>query len=365
MALKIADGFDHYNATADLTARSGFLQWQTPVNPPPTMSFVAGLSAHGKAVQITDSSLSTGAIRPLRAVFGDRNSEAYCGIRVLIPTGTVGPATNLFLMLQDTVAGAPQLTVIFNAGNYSIQILRGDNTGTSLFLSANNVWSGDVSNFVEVGATVANSGGVAQVRVNGVMAASISGVDTQATANAWWDALDFAAAPLSSGTAFVVLDDLYYADNTTDPGASPNNTFLGDVGTRTLFATGDGSINFTPNSGANNFSRVNETAMDSDTSYNSSATPGDEDQFSFQPITNVIAIIYGVQVTIAARKDDIGPRVIKTGLVSGGTTDYGADHALPDNYSYFTDLWVLDPDTGVNWTRTGVNAALGLYNLVS
>lgn len=361
MALKIWDGFDHYGATADFLSRSGFLQYQLP-SPQLTISFVTGRNGFGKAVKL-DSGNSNSA---LRAVFGDRNAEAFFGQAMMIPAGTLASIASVYLVLMDNVAAAPQVTIYFNANNYSIQIFRGSISGTSIHLSANNVWTGDVWNYVEVRGKIDNSAGVIDVHINGVSVTSVSGVDTQATANAWFDSADFFVVPPPSGASFIWLDDFYYCDTTTGAGATAANTFLGDVRVATLFATGDDSVQWTPNSGANNFSRINEIAMDSDMSYVSTATATNQDTYVFQPLVNTVATIFGIQLTIAGRKDDAGSRVIKQVLKSGGTTDFGADHALPDvTYAYFTDQWILDPNTSANWTRTNVNAIEAGVNMVS
>lgn len=372
MALKVWEGFDHYNATADFLARSGFLQWQTPTSIHPVISFVAGRNSSALACKVNYSGFHSAGQAPdvsLRAVFGARNVEAYFGQALLIPSGTLGPATSLWLYLQDTVAGTTQLAVYFNGNNYSVQIFRGTSTGTSIALSPNNVWAGDVFNFVEVHAKIDPSSGVLDVRINGVsvFGGPVTGLNTQASANAWFDAADYYPFAVANGAtgAFVEIDDFYYADTTTGPGTFPGNTFLGDARVATLFATGNGSVQWTPLT-ATNWQEIDDVAMDSDASYNHSATAGQEDTFTFTPLGGTITVIYGVQVTIAGRKDDGGSRVIKAATKSGATEVYGANHSLPDNnYAYFSDIWILDPDTSANWTLSGVNGATFGYNLVS
>jgi hypothetical protein len=362
LALKIWDGFDHYGASADFLDRSGFLQWQTPGVWTPVLTFVAGRNGNGKAVQVYNSSLFANS--ELRAVWGARNVEAFFGFACRI-AASFAPPSSMYLRLYDTVAGSPQITIFFNGNNFSVQILRGDTGGTQIYLSGNNVWTGDVWNFLEVHAVIDGSAGLVEVRSNGAAIASVSGANTKATANAWFDATDVIAYTTSILQGTVQLDDLYYADTTTGPGTFPANTYLGDSRTATLFATGEGSVQWTPLAGTN-WSQVAETAMDSDTSYNSDANPGDEDQISFQALSASIPVIFGLQATIAARKDDASARVLKTGVKSGATVSYGSNHSLPDtDYAYFTDQWILDPATGANWTLSGVNNVLGLYNLVS
>ena len=227
------------------------------------------------------------------------------------------------------------------------------------------MWTGDVWNYIEVRAKIDNSAGVIDVHINGVSVTSVSGVDTQATTNAWFDSADFLLVPPINTQTFIWRDDFDYCDTTTGAGATAANTFLGDVRVATLFATGDDSVQWTPNSGSDNFSRINEPAMDSDTSYVSTSTATDQDTYDFEPLINTVGTIFGIQLTVAARKDDAGSRVIKQVLKSGGTTDFGADNALPDvTYAYFTDQWILDPNTSANWTRANVNAIAAGVNLV-
>jgi hypothetical protein len=363
MALKIWDGFDHYDATADFLARSGFLQYAMPGVEQPTLTFVAG-RVGGSAVQVYNSSLFLNS--QLSAVWGDRNAEAFTGFALFISGGSVNLPSSFFHRLQDTVAAAPQLTIKFDGLNHSIQIWRGDYGGTSLFLSGNNIWTSDVWNFVEIHARIDGSAGEIEVLINGVSVASVSGVNTQATANAWFDASDFIAhgASDSSGTGTIWIDDLYYCDTTAGPGTFPANTYLGDSRTVTLFANGEGSVQWTPLAGTN-WSQIAEQAMDSDTTYNTTSTANDEDQIGFQALSASIPVIFGIQLTIAARKDDAGVRVLKTGVKSGSTVSYGGNHSLSSSYTYFTDAWILDPATSTNWTISGVNAVIGLYNLVS
>lgn len=369
MALKVWDGFDHYNATADFLARSGFLQWQLPNTGQPTLSFVTGRNGIGKALKVVNpGNTTTPTTTALRGVFADRNAEAYFRQPVLIPAGTVGTAVSWFVVFQDTVAGSPQITVKFNGANYSVQVFRGDYTGTSLALSANNAWTGDIWNNVEFHAKIANSGGVVDVQVRGVsvFGGAVTGLDTQNTANAWFDAVDYYAVPLNVTTgAFIEIDDFSYNDTVSGAGTYSADGYMGDAAVKTLFATGNGTVQWTPLTGTN-WGEVAEQAMDSDTSYNSDTTSGHQDLFTFTALGGTISVIYGIQVTFAGRKDDGGSRVVKSAVKSSSTTDYGANHSLPDtNYAYFSDIWVLDPNTSATWTLSGVNGATFGYNLVS
>ena len=363
MALQVFDGFDHYNNPVDFLSRSGFLQWQLPASFQPSISFVTGRQSFGKAVQAENGNGLPGHIT--RAVWGARNAEAFFGFGLLIPGGALGPASSVTIALQDNVAGSPQITVLFNANNFSVQIFRGSTSGASLCLSANNVWTPDVWNFIELHAKINSSTGIIEVRSNGATIATVSGVDTQATANAWFDSGDFDVFPTALVTgAFFWLDDLYYCDTTSGPGLSPYNTWLGNCGTKTLFPVGNNSVQFSPQPNTNaNWQNVAETAMDSDITYNYGATVGQEDLLNFQALPAGTQSVLAVQVTGAYRKDDVGSRSVKQALKSGTTKVYGSTFPLPDSYAYFTDLYILDPDTSANWTVAAVNAASAGYTV--
>lgn len=361
MALQVWEGFDHYNGSADLISRSGFLQWQFPDALSPFSAFTTGRNGFGKSLQIGTVNAGLYGGQRLRGVWAVRNAEVYFGIAVYCPAGA-----GVNFSLVDTVANAPQVGINFNPNNYSVQVWRGTlGTGTQIALSNNNVWAGDVWNFIEIHYKINGSTGAIDARVNGVsvFGGPVTGLNTQATANAWSDAVDISVS--DGGSQLIELDDLYYADTATGAGTFPANSFLGDCRVATLFATGNGSVQFTPLTGAN-WQEISEHAMDSDTSYNYSSTPGQEDTFTFGALSATINVIFGVQITIAARKDDGSSRVIKAALISSATEVYGSNHSIPDtNYAYFTDIWILDPHTSSNWTLGGVNGATYGYNLVS
>lgn len=339
MALKVFDGFDHYGTGTDFLARSGFLQWQGG-----NISFVTGRNGNGKAAQPGPP------FNGLTGVFSARNSAAGIGMAIDMAGGST------IISLVDSLAGAAQVTVLFNEANFSIQVYRGVQTGTLLFTSNNNVWSQEVWNYVEVWITVSSTVGTVLVKVNGETLVNLTGQNTQNTANTTFDTLSYTGN---------TIDDFYYADTTTGPGSFPCNAPLGDVRVFTAFPIGNSSVTWTPLANTN-WQEVSEVAMDGDTSYNFTTTAGDEDLLNFSALANTVNKILGVQVTGAYRKDDATMRTVKQALKSGATEQYGTTNSLPDTtYAYFTDLWTLDPNTSASWTLAGVNGIAAGYNLVS
>lgn len=360
MAIVVFEGFDHYNTITDFLARTGALQWQLIANTPPTSySFDTGLTGYGKAFNWTSHQNIGEASHVIRGVWNVRNQEGYYGLRINIPAGW-----SFKFSLGDGVAGSTQAYLVFNAANYSIQAYRGDDV--LLGSSANNVWQSSTENFIELHWKIANSGGIMNVRNNNISVLNVTGVDTQISVNAWSDLIDM--LPFGSGIGIspsITIDDLYYCDTSSGPGVTPANTFLGDSTTRTLFAVGNSSVMWIPFANTN-WQEISEIAMDSDASYNSTSTPTDQDLFNFGSMENTLQTVYAIQLTGAYRKDDAGVRTVKQAVKSGATTSYGSNWNVPDNvYSYFTDLFVLNPTTSLNFTLAEVNALAVGYNLVA
>ena len=347
MALKVFDGFDHYKANTDMSSRSGFLQWNNTLA---VTSFVTGRNGFGLALSLGNAN------NGFSATFGQRVASAFVGFASNLASGVGAVFT-----FTDSLSSTAQVTVIFNNSNFSVQIRRGTSTGTVLLTSANNVWAAGVYNYIEIWPVIDSSAGSVTVNVNGATVATVTGVNTKNSANASWDILTFA----SQNTGTFLLDDLYYADTTTGPGSFPCSSFLGDSRVDTVFATGNDSVTWTPLA-STNWVEVSEVAMDSDTSYNSTATPTNQDTYTFGALSGTINVIFGLQITTAQRKDDASARSTKSVLKISSTDYFGATNSLPNTtYTYFTDLWILNPNTTANWTASDVNSADYGINCVS
>jgi hypothetical protein len=365
MALQIWDGYDHYNDESDFLARSGFLQYG--VGGQSTIQFVTGRNGVQRAVTWNKAGLSyTG----FNYVFQQRVASAFVGFALNLAQG-LAPVTFEF---YDSIGARNQCTFMFRFDNYSFGLFKGNaeiagvevngdggGPGTPLYLSGNNAFTPASWFFVEIWPTIDSSAGSFEVRFNNIVVANVTGVDTQVTSNAWWDIMYVSGA---SGEG-VVIDDFYYGDTTTGAGIHPAESPIGDCHVATLFAVGNNSVQWTPLTGTN-WQEVSEISMDSDTSYNYSPTVGQEDLLNFGALPSGTVVVFGVQLTGAYRKDDSGGRQIKQAVKSGSTEVYGPDHALGEElYVYFTDQWILDPNTDLNWTVSGVNAMAAGYNVAA
>jgi len=150
----------------------------------------------------------------------------------------------------------------------------------------------------------------------------------------------------------VDIDDITLWDETGDE----NNDFLGDVEVETLFANADGTITgWTPNTGTA-WEAVDDTSEDGDTTYISSSTVGGSASFGVTDLASNPTEVLAVKVFGIARKDGLGDRAIKLGVVSNGIVSEGLETTLSTSYGPVIAVFNRDPDGDVTWTPLSVNA---------
>lgn len=323
-----------------------------------SVRLIEGFDACTDANKYLGKWTSTGSITNIYASGGRFNSgyialTSYSFFRTFDsqPTWVVGFArlavTNIYatdiLTLED--GGTQQIVVRTNSAG-AIAIDRGS---TQIAISNAGILMADTWFFIEVKATIADSGGAVQVRVNGVVVVSVTNADTKASANASANVIRFGGG----GSNTARYDDIYILDGT---GATLND-FLGDHRVRTLLPAADDVVQFARSTGSYNYANVDDASSDEDTTYNESSTVGAKDFFAFNDLPANPGTITCVQVSARARKNDAGERSLRTKVKSDGTEANGATNALGSTYLYSAEVFATDPATGAAWTETAVNAA--------
>jgi len=249
-------------------------------------------------------------------------------------------------------ANSPQIRVDFNGITGVVSIFRG---GT--FLGVGAVFLGSTVTplpmminqwyHVQVKVVIANGvAGSVEVRINGLTALNLLGIDTQATANAWADQYYF-------GTGWLDTDDLWLCDG---DGAAPYNDFLGDLAIHNLRPNGVGDLSaWAPSAGAN-WQCVDEIPPDLDVTYVASAVVGNIDTYNFEDI-GLPGTVRGVQVNVLARKDDAGVRTLRPVYRQGGANFVGVNDTLNITYKTTRMVMQVDPATGADWLPADVDSA--------
>lgn len=204
--------------------------------------------------------------------------------------------------------------------------------------------------YLEMSGTIADSGGRAIVKLDGVTVIDFTGDTKNGGTNTTIDTVKFGASNNNSN-APITWDDVYICDDT----GLTNNTFLGDVRVQTLLPTGAGaSTQFTPSVGFN-WDNVNDAPYVS-TTYNSDSVSGHRDTYAMGDLLSGTGTIFGVQDVILALKSDAGAASIKAALKSGATVYYDATINLGTSLAGSSAIREVDPATSAAWTPTNVNA---------
>lgn len=356
MSVIATEGFDHYGSFADAAARVGNLGWSSGGGP---QIITPGRGGFGKCLQM---GVAPNFLSVTTASFNANIATYYFGFAMrALPSGGGGfPATFIVALYDPIGSGAYQCTVLFNLTAGQVTLYRGELV-TELAISSPAVFSAAAWTFVEITATIDGTAGAMAVRCNNQPVVSITGVNTQTTGNASMGGVGFLA---NGGSGSVQIDDFRYNDTTTGPGTYPNNSWLGDQRVDTRFVTANASVSWDPLAGTN-WEEVSETAFDGDTSYNSTATAGDEDLFNLEVLTAVIDQITAVQLVTGAREADAGGHTFSQQLSVGGTDHAGATQTLAPDYNFFSDMFPVNPTTGASWTLADVNAMLAGYKAIS
>lgn len=290
----------------------------------------------------TGKSVSLGYSRGLRYSFAP-SATTIIGFAYMISALEDHPSIIRFY--GDT--GATNHLYISNMSSGALQLRKGD--GTVLGTSTAGIIRNGAWNYVEMSFTIADSGGRAILKVNGVTQIDFTGDTKNGGTNTTLDTVYFINDNI--GTLHY-YDDLYICDGL---GSSPNNDFLGDVRVQTLLPTGAGaSTQWTPSVG-NNWDNVNDAPYVS-TTYNSANEAGLRDTYAMGDVNGATMTIFGVQANLLALKTDSGSANLKHVVRSGGTDYYGADRVLGTSLGSYVAVREVDPATSAAWDNAGINA---------
>ena len=206
--------------------------------------------------------------------------------------------------------------------------------------------------YVELQVTQGTSNGVLSVRINGILAIQMAAQNTLQGGGQLLTAF-VGAVPGQSCPVTLDVDDLYILDAT----GTINNTFLGDVRVDALHAQANGSLNqWTASPLASTAWEAVSDELESTAI--SAASAGLRQSFDVAPLPVMATpAIYGVQLTMLARKTDAGLGKVKGLVVSGAQTATSADIILQEQLAWHSTLFERNPNGSVQWTEGSFNAA--------
>lgn len=342
MALLWLEGFDYYQATADIQKK-----WITSPNGIGSFSVFEDPGRNqGIALRFYGNSLQVPAFSP--------HATWVIGFGFKPYNITTGAMPVLRIRDGSTV----QIELQFDGLNKKFSIYRDTTllgTGTKVF--QNGFWY-----HVELKVTIDNTAGTAKLKINEVTDIDLSSVDTQTSGNATANIIEWKT--LFNGEAYC-LDDIFICNGATTTvhggGTLANNDFLGDLIVETIRPNDRGQITqWESNTGDENFYLVQY--FDGDTTYVSSDAANEKDTYRVTSLLRITGNVRGVMVNTAIRKSDSVVRRFRHIVRTTGGEFACPSNLIPDTaYQYISELRELDPTYGgisnVQWTTTNINAA--------
>ena len=328
MSLIFADGFDHYGVITD--------KWDYPGQ---SCAIRQGTGAARTGIGCLE--VISGAFGPIKVIPRTRH--------ILTATNwwSSGPGS-VFWYGNQQAGGLPTFGSLGNARCMSVDVLA--NGDVAVYGGPSNVFIGQANipglvtfnqyNSIAMAVYADIAVGTVKVWVNGALVLDLTGCNTvwgSIPTYSYYDAVEILGPP---GTGFTCYhDDVYFLDLATPP----NDSFLGALRIYAMPPTADGAVAFTPLV-APNWSEVNEIPPDGDTSYVSSPTPGDTDQYVYPlagppPASSLLFVEHDLDMGV-----DSGTRA--AGSVLNGTAVEGV-HFLANGYHIFGTPYDVNPSTGL------------------
>lgn len=189
---------------------------------------------------------------------------------------------------------------------------------------------------------------------NGTLLQTVPSLNTAPSGTAQVTKLTVGSFDPAGGFSTSFIDNFYMLDAT---GGAPWNSRLGEARAYLRKPNADSAVQWTPNSGANNWSRVSDSSVDDDTTYNSSATAGQADLFDVADLPGGLAgTVLSIAHSTRARKDDAGTRTMHQSIKSGATQTNEAAFSVGNGYVTVSTFKDINPATSAAYTVTEINA---------
>ena len=337
MALLFMEGFDGYTSLAEALERRGVT---FEVNNPEAWGDIKTGRISGKSADFGYDSAY--------AYYLPAASTATTWWNVAIQANAFTTSNNPFLTLQDS-AGAALYQVQYNGTTKLLQVVRGTTTvlGTSTNPLQFSTWhSVGIEYFVN------DTTGTVKLWLDGNLEIDLTGQDTKPGTTTTGSILIYGSQVAQSQE--LLLDDVIFGDDS----GSDLTAYPGDCHIEMVLPDSDGTTNdWTPvGTGTTNADRVDENPTDDDTTYVHSTTATHKDLYGFAALTETADTYLAVQLHLRARKEGTGYREVNATMRSNVTEVDGGNLGLTITYLWFTYLQENDPNGGINWTESAINA---------
>lgn len=369
MALRFIDGFDYYWYGDNYYAISLANGWfngpeHTYPCPPEETAFGYGFGiTMGGTTNNTQYRARSARRRYTKGPNDDRTVYVW-GQRMRVPPGT----SAMSFGVADSFArdfGEQWNVVVDYTGSVTLRL--GSNRNILQAKTLSGAFAAGQWFYIEIKWTISNTADAFfEVRINTVPVLSITTAITAVGNGLILPAtelgFDIFYYNCNSDARPWAIDDFYMLDST----GPINNDYLGNVRVKMQAVTGqtetDWEIGGTQPA-ATNWQSVLNRALN-DTKFVRSDLVGAQDLYSVDPNINA-PFIHGFEVMGAYRQDDATQRVVRnTYRTAIGTVVYGENNYTNQSYTFKSDVYEINPDTGQEFTQAELNTLTIGPNLV-
>lgn len=344
MAIRVIEGFDHYNDATELQRKWSF-------TPQAGIAYTFSTTTRfgfGKSFGFYKTSLGATTLSVLQKSLPTNEDVVYEGFAFYNPQ--VANAYDIFLGFLD---GTSHQILVKLDSSRNISVLRGGLAGTVIvtdpIIRAYSTWFHISAEF-----TIHDTLGTIKVWVNGELIINLTGQNTRATANNYANRVQFGAYSTQNGSDYVLFDDVYSGDDT----GAINTSCPTESRVYTLYPTSSGTYQEWSYTGTTYaWQAVDGANPDDNTSYIYSSVSGTRATFTFSDLETDADNVYAVQFVDYGRKDDADVRATRflMGLPSGTFYQYGTGSYMGSDYQFFTYIQETDPITAGALTPTIIN----------
>lgn len=346
-----ADTFNRYGTNTSFMLDGLYAAFDTSGGTP-TLVADPDPTASGNVFAVPSSSNFFTQTCGTRWPYGTAAATKGMAIRLYMSQLPFGNSRSPVISFRDVSNNVLVCLRVLSTG--AIQAYRGadDGSGTLLGTTATPVLTAHAWAHIEIKCKADAATGTFEVRINGTTKLSLT---AQNTGSATIAQVFFGANNQSNPTA---ADTYYWKDFIPwDITGTRNNDFLGTVFALDCDPNGDSSFTWTASTGTNGWSILDNNPPLDDAAYISAATPL-LSRFNLTDLPADVTSVRGGVLVARARKIDAGDGNLQMGIVSGASVGLGSDRPITTAYTYWRDVFEVDPATGTAFTPSGFNAAL-------
>lgn len=343
MAIQWMDNFGSYGLNKTLMLNGPYAEVYGFLATDPDPNVISGIPVYNSSGQF-----SAGQATSMRKVLPATATKVGVAWRNWLASLPANGSQSKAIVIADGGNANLVYTYITTTGGIVIK----NAAGAVLASTAGPVLVANAWQHIEFKAVIDAAAGTVEVRVEGVTVLTAAGLNTGAGPAAQVRVDNYADGG-SGGVVGYVKDFIVW-----DGSGTTNTDFIGSCSVVALKPSSDVSLNWTPSSGATGWNLLNESPPDDDTGYIQAPTPAPAAAvFGLTDLPADVTSVKGLMSLVRSKKTDGGDGNIQVSLNSAASTSAGADRPMTTAYTYWNDLFPLDPATAAAWLPSAVNAA--------